>query len=145
MAGLFLGGAATGSEGPPRRRWHRRTGTEHASGTQFIEVGQTLSGKSVEQVGLGGADAGRGSLGACAKGTADGHAGHRTGSASPTAPAAGLPCNGPRRGVSAAAGIVVQEQRACWPWPAVVGAVVGLRRPVVGSVVGAVVGASPAA
>ncbi|MCX5434436.1 hypothetical protein OHU11_40105 [Streptomyces sp. NBC_00257] len=73
MAGLFLANAATGPECPQRRRGRSRTGTEHASGTQLIEVGQTLSGKSVEQVGLGSADAVRGSLRACAKGTADGH------------------------------------------------------------------------
>ncbi|MEV1043143.1 MULTISPECIES: hypothetical protein [unclassified Streptomyces] len=79
MAGLFLAGTATGPEDPPRRRGRSRTGTEHASGTQLVEVGQALSGESVEQVGLGGADAGRGSLRACAKGTADGHTGHRTG------------------------------------------------------------------
>ncbi|MCX5112257.1 hypothetical protein OOK13_27700 [Streptomyces sp. NBC_00378] len=60
----------TGPEDPPRRRGRSRAGSEHASGTQFIEVGQALSGKSVEQVGLGGADTGRGSLRACAKGTA---------------------------------------------------------------------------
>ncbi|GGV96786.1 hypothetical protein GCM10015535_66890 [Streptomyces gelaticus] len=52
MAGLFLAGTATGPEGSPRRRGRSRTGTEHAPGTQFAEVGQTLSGKSVEQVGL---------------------------------------------------------------------------------------------
>ncbi|MFB6878961.1 hypothetical protein [Streptomyces sp. NPDC056323] len=91
-------------------RWRRRRARpEHASGTQFVEVVQVLSRESVEQVGLGGADAGRGSLGAGAKGTAGGHAGHRTGSASPIPPAAGLLYNG----VSARpAGIVVQEQRA---------------------------------
>ncbi|MGW2090512.1 hypothetical protein ACWCQ6_37215, partial [Streptomyces sp. NPDC001880] len=43
---------------------HSRARTEHAAGTQIVEVRETLSGESVEQVGLGGADAGRGSLGA---------------------------------------------------------------------------------
>ncbi|MCT2544085.1 hypothetical protein [Streptomyces atratus] len=62
MVGQLVVGAATGSESPPRRRGRRRAGTEHASSTQFVEVGQALSGESVEQVGLGGADAGRGSL-----------------------------------------------------------------------------------
>ncbi|MFB6878633.1 hypothetical protein [Streptomyces sp. NPDC056323] len=84
---------------------------EHASGSQFVEVGQALSGESAEKVGQGGADAGHGSVGAGAKGTADGHAGHaghRTGSASPTTPAAGLPY---KQGVGAAAGIALQEQR----------------------------------
>ncbi|MCX5112260.1 hypothetical protein OOK13_27715 [Streptomyces sp. NBC_00378] len=99
MVGQLVVGAAAGSEGPSRGRGRSRACAEHASGTQFIEVGQALSGESVEQVGLGGADAGRGSLGACAKGTADGHAGHRTGSASPTPLAAGFPCTGPQRGV----------------------------------------------
>ncbi|MET8748149.1 hypothetical protein [Streptomyces sp. NPDC004728] len=71
-----------------RGRRRGRACAEYASGSQFVEVGQALSGESVEQVGLGGADAGRWSLGACAKGTANGHAGHRTGSASPIDPAA---------------------------------------------------------
>lgn len=77
----FLVGAAAGSQGSPRGRLRSRACAEYASGAQFVEVGQALSGESVEQVGLGGADTGRGSLGAGAKGTADGHAGHRTGQA----------------------------------------------------------------
>ncbi|MFE6497570.1 hypothetical protein [Streptomyces sp. NPDC057748] len=88
MAGQFPVGVAAGPEGPPRERGRSRACAEYAPGTQFIEVGQTLSGESVEQVGLGGANAGRGSLRAGTKGTADGHAGHRTGSASPIDPAA---------------------------------------------------------
>ncbi|WP_405722770.1 hypothetical protein [Streptomyces sp. NBC_00046] len=64
---------AAGSEGLPRGRWCGRVCAEYASGAQFVEVGQALSGESVEEVGLGGADAVRGSLGAGAKGTADGH------------------------------------------------------------------------
>lgn len=99
LVGQFLVGTATGPEGPPRRRRRRRARADYASGSQFVEVGQTLSGKSVEQVGLGGADAGRGSLGACAKSAAGSHAGHRTGSTSPTTPAAGIvlqeQCAGP--------------------------------------------------
>lgn len=77
--GQFLVGVAAGSEGPPRGRGFSRARAEYASGSQVVEVGKALSGESVEQVGLGGADAGRGGLGACAKGSADGHAGHRTG------------------------------------------------------------------
>ncbi|MEU2135465.1 hypothetical protein [Streptomyces sp. NPDC018352] len=99
MVGQFLAGTATSSEDPPRERGRGRACAEYASGSQVVEVGQALSGESVEQVGLGGADAGRGSLGACAKGTANGHASHRTGSASPTPLAAGFPCTGPQRGV----------------------------------------------
>ncbi|MEV5205353.1 hypothetical protein [Streptomyces sp. NPDC053720] len=70
-----MGGLAdiAGSEGPPRGRGRGRACAEDASGAQVVEVGQALSGESVEQVGLGSADAGRGSPGACAKGTADGH------------------------------------------------------------------------
>ncbi|MFF3788385.1 hypothetical protein [Streptomyces sp. NPDC001933] len=64
---------AAGSEGPPRGRGRGRACAEYASGSQFVKAGQALSGESVEQVGLGGADAGHGSLGPCAKGTADGH------------------------------------------------------------------------
>ncbi|MFF2959849.1 hypothetical protein ACFVT1_13245 [Streptomyces sp. NPDC057963] len=74
MMGQFLVGAATDPKGPPRGRGRRRARAEHASGSQFVGVGQALSGENVEQVGLGGSDAVRGSLGACAKGTADGHA-----------------------------------------------------------------------
>ncbi|WP_331754076.1 MULTISPECIES: hypothetical protein [unclassified Streptomyces] len=72
MVWQFLGGAAN-SEGPPRGRGLGRAGAEYASGSEFVEVGQALSGESVEQVGLGGADAVRGSLGAGTKGTANGH------------------------------------------------------------------------
>ncbi|WP_442810841.1 integrase core domain-containing protein [Streptomyces sp. Wh19] len=51
MVGQFLVGAA-GSEGPPRGRGRGRACAEYASGSEFVEVGKALSGKSVEQVGL---------------------------------------------------------------------------------------------
>ncbi|MFD7533785.1 hypothetical protein ACFV8E_40315 [Streptomyces sp. NPDC059849] len=64
---------ATVSESPSRRRGRCGACAEYASGSQVVEVGEALSGESVEEVGLGGADAGRGSLGAGAKGAAGGH------------------------------------------------------------------------
>ncbi|MFD7532770.1 hypothetical protein ACFV8E_35095 [Streptomyces sp. NPDC059849] len=57
MVGLFLVGVAAGSEGQPRGRGRGRACAEYASGAQFVEVGQALSGESVEQVGLGGEEA----------------------------------------------------------------------------------------
>ncbi|RPK54292.1 hypothetical protein EES42_43335 [Streptomyces sp. ADI95-17] len=99
--GQFLVGVAAGSEGPPRGRGFSRARAEYASGSQVVEVGKALSGESVEQVGLGGADAGRGGLGACAKGSADGHAGHRTGGRQQRA--CGVPWSGwPRAGPTGA-------------------------------------------
>ncbi|WSN61792.1 integrase core domain-containing protein (plasmid) [Streptomyces sp. NBC_01362] len=46
------GAGARGPEGPSRGRRRSRARAEYASGTQFVKVGQALSGKSVEQVGL---------------------------------------------------------------------------------------------
>ncbi|GGV97622.1 hypothetical protein GCM10015535_69400 [Streptomyces gelaticus] len=69
----FLVCTATGPEDPPRRRGRHQARTEHAPGPQLIKVGQTLSRKSIEQIGLGSADAERGSLRADAKNTADSH------------------------------------------------------------------------
>lgn len=57
MAGQFPVGTA-GPEAPPRGRHCRRAGTEHAPGRQLVEVGQTLPGKSIEQVYLGGSPCG---------------------------------------------------------------------------------------
>ncbi|MEU6011902.1 hypothetical protein [Streptomyces sp. NPDC047453] len=82
--GRFLVGAAAGSEGPPRCGERRRGGSEHAPSAQLGNVGQVDAGEFVEKVGLGGADAVRGSLGAGAKGAADGHADHRKGGAAYT-------------------------------------------------------------
>ncbi len=75
----FFVGAATGSEGPPRGRGRRRVGSEHSTGPQLVKVGEADPGEFVEKVGLGGAEAVRGGLGAGAKGAADGHVDHRTG------------------------------------------------------------------
>lgn len=82
----FFVSTAAGSEDPSRGRGHHREGAEHSTGPQLVQVGKTDSGKCVEKVGLGGADAVRG-LGAGAKGAAGCHAVIVSGASTASAPA----------------------------------------------------------
>src|SRR5262249_43952281 len=77
-SGRALVRTAAGSESAARARRRRGLSAGHSTGPQLVQVGEVDARQRIEKVGLGGADAVRGSLGAGTKSSADGHAGHRT-------------------------------------------------------------------